>query len=307
MKKIALATALGVFALLAPNAASARVVGALSIGWENTEFSYDNSYSDYCEGYCYLTGEDKESGPFISGAVAAPLLRNNDNWIVVGEGRIQSEKEEYSSDYYYDENGYESHDNVAHGAVHLAYHTEEWAAAGFYGIENDHGWDVQMAGLEGQLYLPNMTLDGAFAYGTHDGGTYSYDGYDAWQAQANMAYYLNDNWTFGVGVGYSSQEYDQNGPQTDLTTVGVSAEYWVPESNYSIRAAYVHGDASVDYANYYYGGSVDYSSDTIQVQFVLNFGTENARDRDQSGLGLSGADGFDLHTRLREDVGYFAS
>ena len=277
MLRIVIAAAAVVFAFCAPGIASAQIVGTITLGYEDNEYDFD-------DGYYY--GEDRESGPFLGAAVAAPLMRDNTNWIVVGEGRIQSEKEEYSY-------GEEDHESVAHGAVHVGYRTDKWTVAGFYGMENDHGSDVQEVGAEGQLYLTHMTVEGTAAYGDHE-GSYCCDDYDGWNAQGNVVYYFNSLWSAGANVGYASWDY--YGGSTDLTTVGVNVEYWVPNTNYSIRGAYVHGEADDTYG--------EYSSDTFQAAFVVNLGADNAQERDHSGVGLSGADSFDLHTRLWESIYY---
>lgn len=276
MQRIAFAALAAIALLCAPSLAAAQIVGTITVGFEDNEFDYDNNY---------YYGEDRESGPFLGAAVAAPLMNDNNNWIVVGEGRIQSEKEEY----YYGE----SHDNVAHGAVHVGYRTDNWTVAGFYAIENDHGNDVQEVGAEGQLHMQKMMLEGTAAYGEHE-GSYCCDDYDGWNAQANLVYYINNSWSAGANVGYAAWDYYSG--DTELTTVGVNVEYWVPNTNYSIRGQYVHGEADDTYG--------DYSSDTFQVAFVVNLGADTAQERDRSGVGLSGADAFDLHWRLWEEVYY---
>jgi hypothetical protein len=276
MQRIAIAAAAAILAFCAPGIASATVVGTVYAGWERSDYDYDNFYY----------GEDHEQGPFLGASVVAPLTNENDNWIVVGEGRIQSEKETYSG-------GYDEHSNVAHGAIHIGHRTDRWTVAGFYGIENDHGNDVQEIGAEVQYYLPNMTLEGTAAYGDHDGGTGCCD-YDGWNAQGNLTYYFNNVWSAGASLGYASWDYI--GGSTDITTATVKVEYWVPSTNYSIRGAYTHGEADDTYG--------DYSSDTFQVAFVVNMGASDAQERDHSGVGLSGADSFDLHWRLWEEVYY---
>lgn len=280
MRNLAFAALLASLAYFAPGIASARVVGIISVGFEDTQYDYDND-GYYGEGGYY--SEDRESGPFISGAVAAPLYGEDSPWIVVGEGRIQSEKEEYG---YGDYN-----ESVAHGAVHLAYLTDKFAAGGFYGMENDHGNDVQEFGIEGALFYDKFTVQGSAAYGNHEGSNCC-DDYDAWDAQVGANYYVNDSWTVGASVGYASWSYD--GGDTDMTTIGLSGEYRVPDSNYSVRAAYMHGDASDTYG--------DYTSDTFQVAFVIDLGSGNARERDRSGVTLQGADVFDQHWRLWEET-----
>lgn len=274
MRTLAFAALLASLALFVPSIASARVVGLVSVGYENSQYDYDHNYYDYYN-------EDRESGPFISAAVAAPLMGDESPWIIVGEGRIQSEKEEYGYGNY--------NDSVGHGAVHLAYHTDQYTVGAFYGMENDHGNDVQEVGIEGQMYFDKFTLQGSAAYGNHDGSNCC-DDYNAWDAQVGANYYVNDNWTVGANLGYASWDY--YGGNTDLTTVGVNAEYRVPNTNYSFRAAYTHGDASDTFD--------DYTSDTFQIAFVVDLGSDNARDRDRSGVTLQGADVFDQHWRLWE-------
>ena len=276
MQRIAFAALAALVLLCAPNIASAQIVGTITLGYENNQFDYDD----------YYYGVDEESGPYLGAAVVAPIMNDNDNWIVLGEGRIQSENEDYPySDEY--------HGNVAHGAVHVGYRTDKWTVAGFYGMENFYGDDVQEVGAEAQLYLSNVTLEATTAYGEHE-GSYCCDDYEAWNAAANVNYYINNSWSVSGHVGYASWDY--YGGDTELTTLGVDVEYRVPNTNYSVRGAYVHGDADDTYG--------DYTSDTFQVAFVVNLGADTTQERDRSAVGLSGAETFDLHWRLWEQVYY---
>lgn len=282
MRKLWIAALAVGFATLVPGIASARVSGVLTVGYEYSDINYNNNYCGECSYY----GDETEQGPSLSAAVIAPLMGEDSNWVVEGEGRLQSEKEEYGY-------GYSPHYNVGHAAIHVGYRNDSYAVAGFYAIQNDHGNDVQEIGAEAQKYFSNMTLQGSVAYGHHDsscGGCN--DDVSAWGGQASLTYYFNDNWSAGASVGYASWDYAYSG-STNLTTVGVNAEYRVPNTNYSVRAAYTHGDGNGRYNN-------DYKSDTVQVALVLDLGASNARDRDQHGASFSGADVFDQQWRLWE-------
>ncbi|MBI3437523.1 MAG: hypothetical protein HY054_02500 [Proteobacteria bacterium] len=282
MRKLMVAALAAGFAIIAPSIASARVSGVLTVGYEHSDINFSNNYCGECSYY----GDETEQGPSLSAAVIAPLMGEDSNWVIQGEGRLQSEKEDYNY-------GYRPHYNVGHAAVHIAYRNDSYAVGGFYAIQNDHGSDVQEIGVEAQKYFSNMTLQGSVAYGHHDRSCSGCgDDVDAWDAQAGLNYYINDSWTAGVNVGYASWDYSYNG-RTNLTTIGVNAEYRIPNTNYSVRAAYTHGDANSRYND-------DYTSETVQVAFVVDFGSENARDRDQHGASFSGADVLDQQWRLWE-------
>lgn len=281
MRKLMVAALAAGFAIIAPSIASARVSGVLTVGYEHSDINFSNSYCGECSYY-----DETEQGPSLSAAVIAPLIGEDSNWVVEGEGRLQSEKEDFG-------NGYRPHYNVGHAAIHIAYRNDSYAIGGFYAIQNDHGDDVQEIGIEAQKYFENMTLQGSVAYGQHDSSCSGCrDDVDAWGSNASLTYYFNDSWSGSVNVGYASWDYYYGG-RTNLTTVGVSAEYRIPSTNYSVRASYTHGDASARYSD-------DYTSETVQVAFVVDLGSENARDRDQHGASFSGADTFDQQWRLWE-------
>lgn len=278
MRTFAIAALAASLVCFAPGIASAHVTGVLTLGYEYTDSNFDS-----CGGECSYNDET-EQGPSISGAIAAPLMGDDGPWMIQGDGRLQSEEEDYGY-------GYTPHSNVGHAALHIAYRTDEYAVGAFYGLQNDHGNDVQEIGIEAQKYWSRFTLQGSAAYGKHsDSCSGCNDDYSAWDAQASLTYYVNDSWSVSGNVGYASWDYNYG--STDLTTVGVSAEYRIPETKYSVRAAYIHGDAS-DTFN-------DYQTDTFQVALVMDLGSGNARERDQHGASLPGADAFDTHWRLWE-------
>ncbi|MBS0385991.1 MAG: hypothetical protein JSS00_11640 [Proteobacteria bacterium] len=288
MKKLAVAALLAALATLAPNIASAKVSGVLAIGYENTQFDNNNNRFE-----CLYCIENSEDGPNLTAAIAAPLLGDSGPWMIQADGRLQSETEDYGF-------GYHPHENVGHAAAHIAYRTDTFAVGAFYGIQNDHGSDVQQVGVEGQMYFSNVTLQASAAYGKHDSTCSGCrDDYDAWDVQGSATYYFNNSWSASVNVGYAQFNYTiccTASANTDITTVGLSAEYRIPNTNYSIRGAYTHGEASDTIQ--------DYSSNTYQVSFVIDLGSDSARDRDQHGASLQGAEAFDQHWRLWE-ASYF--
>jgi hypothetical protein len=274
MRTFAIAAVLASLALLSPGIASAKVMGTVTLGYEYD--SYDTSGDNYYS-------EDHEQGTFISGAVIGPVMNDSSDWFIEGAGRIQSEAEKYNhvSETF--------NDNVGHGAIYLGRRDSDWGLAGYYAIQNDHGSDVQEVGAEVQKYFSNMTLDASATYGKHN-GSYCCDDYSAWDVQADLTYYFNDDWSASAGVGYSA--FDYHSGNTDITTVGVSGEYRIPSTNFSVRGSYTYGDASDTYA--------DYKSNTFQVAFIVDLGATSAKDRDQHGASFHGADSFDQDWRLWE-------
>ena len=280
MQRLIIGALLATLACIAPTTASALVTGHITIGYEDTQFDYDNNY--YYEYY----GQESYDGPSLSAAVVSPLRGDDGPWIIQGDARLQSQ----SSDYGYYSQNYE--ESSGHAAVHVAYRTDDYAVGGFYGMQNWYGHDIQQVGVEAQKYFSGVTLQGSAAYGEHDGPYW--DSYSAWDAQASANFYVNPNTTVGVGVGYAA--FDYYGGETELTTVEVNGEYRFPNTRYSVRAAYIRGDASDTY--------VDYTTDTFQVGLVIDLGAGGAQERDQKGASLSGADAFDTHWRLWQ-AGYY--
>jgi hypothetical protein len=68
----------------------------------------------------------------------------------------------------------------------------------------------------------------------------------------------------------------------------------IPNTNYSIRGAYTHGNGNGERC------AADYNTDTYQIAFVIDLGSGSARERDQHGASLQGADAFDTDWRLYE-------
>jgi hypothetical protein len=257
----------------------------MTLGYDNTQIDYHN-----CS-YCNYAFEHAEEGPSLSAAVAAPLHGDDGPWIIQGEGRLQTEND-------HEDCCGTSHVNAGHAAAHVAYRTDEYAIGAFYGIQNLSGDDIQEVGVEAQKYFSNMTLQGSVAYGKHSRDCSYCTEYNAWDAHADLTYYFNDSWSAGVGVGYGSfRDTYCSGCQTDtvkLTTIGVHAEYRIPDSNFSIRGAYTHGNGNGDRC------AADYTTNTYQIAFVVDLGSGSARERDQHGASLQGADTFDTDWRLYE-------
>lgn len=264
------------FALLAPSAASAAVVGQLGLGYETTDFDFNSPF----------ISDPSYDGPSISGAVLAPL--HGDHWVIQGDARIQSESYDYGypgADTYDDSN--------AHVALHVAYRDDSFAVGGFYAQENYFGDSIQEVGVEAQKYFSGVTIDASAAYGNHDGPYYAE--YDAWDAQVGVTGFIGDNWSVEGTVGYA--EFDYYYGKTELTTVSIAAEYQIPDSRFSVRAAYINGSADDTYA--------DYDTDTFQIGLVMSLGGESAQERHNTGASLPGADAFDTHWRLLE-AGYYS-
>ncbi|MES1198378.1 MAG: hypothetical protein ABUS48_00150 [Pseudomonadota bacterium] len=283
MRILATAALLASLVCFAPGIASARVTGVATIGYEHTDFDYDHN-SDY-----YYYDVDKSDGPSLSAAVAGSLYGDDSHWIVEGEGRLQSSNLKYNDD----EEGGSYKENAGHAALHVAYRNDSWAVGAFYGMENFYGDDVQEVGIEAQKYFADATVQASAAYGKHD-GSYCCDDYESWDVQVNADYYFNDNWSAGASVGYASWDYYSG--NTEMTTVGVSGAYRIPNSNYSVKASYMYGDASDTY--------VDYKTNTFQIALVIDLGNGTAKERDQEGASLQGADVFDQHWRLWEPSYY---
>jgi hypothetical protein len=292
MHRMAIAALFAFLACLVPNIASARVVGSVSVGYENTQFDNNCSYDGEGGCYYYYNDVDHYDGPFISASVVGPLHGDDGPWIVQGDARLQSANVEYN-DY---GSGYNYHGNVGHAAVHVAYRTDTYAVGGFYALENYYGDDVQEIGVEGQMYFSNVTLQGSAAYGKHEdscGGCQ--DDYNAWDAHARLTYYFNDSWSASGDLGYA--RWDYTGGDTELTSITLAGEYRIPNSNFSIRGGYTYGDASDTYN--------DYTTNMFQLAVVLDFGADGARDRDQHGASLMGADAFDQDWRQWQPSYYY--
>jgi len=169
-------------------------------------------------------------------------------------------------------------------AEHLYYRSQGWLAGAFaqqrkYYL-NGHSNNVKgyFLGLEGQVYLDNMTLYGQLGQSKwrYIAGTTDPDV----MATLELRYFMSENLRLDASINYLKE--DASGLfnyKWNQTTYGVGAEYRFSGSPVSVLARY-------EYANE--DQSTGYSADNqrLLIGVKFNFGKDSLRRSDREGAGL---------------------
>jgi hypothetical protein len=153
--------------------------------------------------------------------------------------------------------------------LHVFHREEGYLLGGFAGYEEaSYNLDAYHFGVEGQLYLSRVTLDGAVAYTSAEAGTYEESGSTA---RAGATWFITDD--LSAGVSYRTQEI---GPFT-TDTAALTAEWKPGAAPYSFYAAYRDSEIETPTA---------YDFDTWEIGFRWNLGTGSLIERNRSGASL---------------------
>jgi hypothetical protein len=158
----------------------------------------------------------------------------------------------------------------SYGAVHYGWRNDSHAFAGFVGLTDFFVASGLGVGLEGQLYLGNLNLNGSIGHVDFD----DFD-LDSSSAQVDAAYFFTPNLALTGIVAVS--EADFGGSDTDWTTLGIGGEWRFDNSPFSINAGYRNHDFD--------GGDAD----SWTIGFAWDLGTGTVQDRTRNGPGLNGA------------------
>lgn len=173
------------------------------------------------------------------------------------------------------------------GAVHLFFRNDQYLLGAFvqggkskyyyddaYILEETRGY----AGLEGQVFVDNLTL-----YGRIAGSNIDMDGEDdswtGWLADAELRYFITDNFRIDVHAGTEVQNTDLKSGDIDTVKVGIGGEYKLEDSPISFfgRLDYVSTQTEID---------IDQTAVRILVGAKFNFGDETLKSRDRTGASL---------------------
>lgn len=135
-------------------------------------------------------------------------------------------------------------------------------------------FDYWTFGLEGQLYLSSTTLDGAVSYSDADDSNAELLAFDV-----GLTHFVSDNFSLGANFGFGSIE--GGGPDTDVSTLGLGAEYQFASLPISVFGGYQHSELD----------DFDVESDALSIGIRYNFGG-SLFDRNRSGASLSRGAGF---------------
>lgn len=163
--------------------------------------------------------------------------------------------------------GYE--DTAGSAAAHL---TKMWTsdvrAGGFVAADSlGTGNTAWTYGAEAQMYLDRATLTGVVAY--TDANSFSTE---ATTVAADAAYYVLPNLRLNAGITYNDVKVA--GSSENAWTYGVSGEYQIAETPFSVTAGYAYTDFA------------DLDINTLSIGVRYSFGGDlQARDRAGANLG----------------------
>lgn len=168
-------------------------------------------------------------------------------------------------------------------AAHLYYRSQGWLAGAFAQqrkyYRNGDANDVKahFLGIEGQLYLDNMTLYGQLGQGKwkYSAGTTDPD----ILATLELRYFMSENLRLDASINYLKEDAEGLfNYEWEQTTYGVGAEYRFSGTPVSMLARYEYADED---QNAY---SADNQRFLIGVKF--NFGKDSLRKSDREGASL---------------------
>lgn len=160
----------------------------------------------------------------------------------------------------------------SYGAAHYGVRNESYSFGGFVGLADFFSASGLGGGVEGQLFLGNLNLNGAV-------GVVDFDDFDlsTTSAQVDAAYFFTPNLALTGLVAQTEADFGGGG-DSDWTTLGIGGEWRMSASPISLVAGYRNAD--------YDGGEAD--TWTIGVNFDL--GTGSLQERTRSGPGFTGGD-----------------
>ena len=154
--------------------------------------------------------------------------------------------------------------------LHVFTRNDNFLFGGFVGVdEASFNIDAYNFGVEGQLYLSRLTLDGAVAFTAAEGSFFDESGSTA---RVGATWFVTDN--FSVGAGY--RDLDVDGIGTSTTSLALE---WQPGSGpFSFTAGYRTSEFEAAVPDV----------DTWELGLRWNFGSGSLIERNRSGAGLSG-------------------
>lgn len=169
-------------------------------------------------------------------------------------------------------------------ATHLYYRSQSWLVGTFaqqrkyYTNGNSNNVKGNFLGLEGQVYLNNMTLYGQLGQGKWKYSTGSTD--PDVMATLELRYFMNENLRLDASINYLKE--DAAGLSNyvwDQKTYGVGAEYLFSGSPLSMLARYEYADENQN-------TGYTASNQRLLIGVKLNFGKDTLRKSDREGASL---------------------
>jgi hypothetical protein len=154
--------------------------------------------------------------------------------------------------------------------LHVFNRNDNFLVGGFVGVEEaSFNIDAYHFGAEGQLYLSRLTLDGAIAFTSAEGGTFDENGSTS---RVGATWFVTD--TFSVGAGYRDLDVDGLG----INSTSLNLEWQPGGGPFSFTGGYRTSEFDAAVADV----------DTWEVGLRWSFGTGSLFERNRSGASLSG-------------------
>lgn len=149
--------------------------------------------------------------------------------------------------------------STTNATAHIYHESGNWAVGGVLSSRDYYFGNGYTVGVEGQIHLSNLVLEGEGSVGTvewifgDETGTYNFD--------ANGTYYFTPD--FSVGVGYQFVDIDELDDGIDTWTA--DAEYKFSNSPFSVYAGWAQSEVSgTDVDSWRIGGRYAFGDDTLQ-------------------------------------------
>lgn len=161
------------------------------------------------------------------------------------------------------------------GAGHLYLNDSSHLIGAFLTVSDSDASTLWGGGVEGQVYLNNVTLAGAVSYGRDDDADV-----DAMGANGEARYFFSDNFRVEGGLGFFN--IDTAGGDDNATTFSAGGEYQFAAAPVSVGLGYTR--LALDEA--------DIDADTVSATVRWNFGGGTLHGRDHTGAALAGLSGI---------------
>jgi hypothetical protein len=182
-----------------------------------------------------------------------------------------------------DDYSYEYQVSTIDGALHGFYRDpDNFLLGGFVQIgksSDDHGaWEFvvarQLAGIEGQVFLDQLTLYGQVGLQHLDFESWSEE-QNGWFATAEARYFITEDLKVSAHVGLSQTRWIGYDTGHNTVNFGIGAEYKITDMPISVFGAYDFTSTTDTYFPY----TIDSHRLTVGLKFNLGEDTLQARDR----------------------------
>jgi hypothetical protein len=169
-------------------------------------------------------------------------------------------------------------------ALHVYHRNQEYLIGGILQRSTSSfgglGISTNLYGVEGQYYIDRATLGLKVGSQKLDFGGIGPGSASGIFIDAEVRYFIEDNWR--VNAGFASNSLDLDGPTARTTHWNIGTEYRLSNSPVSLFARYMNNSTKIS------GESLSLKNDTYMVGATLNFGgSKSLFERDRKGATLN--------------------